>query len=38
MVTNSNVDKSQSIKTLLNIKEDEENYYLGVRKTTIKEI
>jgi hypothetical protein len=30
--------KSTSVKTLLNIREDEENYYLGVRKSTLKEI
>lgn len=38
MNSESNHPKSTSVKTLLNIKEDEENYYLGVRKSTLKEI
>lgn len=30
--------QTQSVKTLLNIQEDEENYYLGVWKSAIKDI
>ena len=38
MATQSNVEKTTSLRTLLNIKEDDENYYLGVKKTAIKDI